>query len=89
MAAAAVPPAGELKAAVPARSRRLPGGAESPRASRGLMLKIIAIWVFGLLASAIVGMLVGAVLIQGGAGLGLIAGLAIFASVRLMLTMPR
>lgn len=53
------------------------------------MLKIIAIWVFGLLASAVAGMLVGAVLIQGGAGLGLIAGLAIFASVRLMLTMPR
>jgi hypothetical protein len=53
------------------------------------MLKIIAIWLFGLLASAIVGMLVGAVLIQGGAGLGLIAGLAIFTSVRLMLTMPR
>jgi len=53
------------------------------------MLRTIAIWVFGLLASAIVGMAIGAVLIEQGAGLGLIAGLAVFAGARLMLTMPR
>lgn len=53
------------------------------------MLRTIAIWVFGLLASAIVGTVIGAVLMEQGAGLGLIAGLAIFASGRLLLTMPR
>ena len=53
------------------------------------MLKTVAIWVFGLLASALVGTVIGAVLMEQGAGLGLIAGLAIFASVRLLLTMPR
>jgi hypothetical protein len=53
------------------------------------MLKTMAIWVFGLLASAIVGTVIGAILMEQGAGLGLIAGLAIFTSVRLMLTMPR
>jgi hypothetical protein len=53
------------------------------------MLRTIAIWGFGLTASAIVGLLIGAVLMEQGAGLGLIAGLALFVCVRLMLTMPR
>jgi hypothetical protein len=55
----------------------------------GAMLRTIAIWVFGLLASAIAGMAIGAVLVEQGAGLGLIAGLALFVCARLMLTMPR
>ena len=53
------------------------------------MLRTIAIWVFGLLASAVAGMAIGAVLIEQGAGLGLIAGLALFTIVRLLLVMPR
>lgn len=53
------------------------------------MLRTIAIWVLGLIASAIAGMLIGSVLMEQGAGLGLIAGLALFVIVRLSLTMPR
>ena len=53
------------------------------------MLRTIAIWVFGLLGSAILGMLLGAYLLEGGAGLGLIAGLALFTCLRLWLTLPQ
>ena len=38
------------------------------------MFRNIAIWVFGLIASALAGMTIGAVLMEQGAGLGLIAG---------------
>ena len=53
------------------------------------MFRTIAIWVFGLIANALAGMTIGAVLMEQGAGLGLIAGLAIFTIARLLLTMPR
>jgi len=53
------------------------------------MFRTIAIWVLGLIASAIAGTVIGAGLMEQGAGLGLIAGLALFTIARLVLTMPR
>ena len=53
------------------------------------MFRIRPIWVLGLIVSAIVGSLIGAALIEQGAGLGLIAGAALFIVARLILTMPR
>lgn len=53
------------------------------------MLRTIAIWVFGLLASAIFGGLLGAYLLEGGASLGMIGSVALFVCVRLWLSLPQ